>query len=163
MGLLSKNLIEEHGIPYIDISNLSVQDRRDSRKVGNRLLHDYVPLFIAERTPMMYKLIKRDDIDRRKLNLLVISPGIILSDGVYFSNGNVASEDTTCYSNDNLEKLEELNWFLIRSGSWNDPDEEIKRIQKLEISAEVLIPDQVSPQWIVKIIPYDRKKRSYFF
>jgi hypothetical protein len=162
-GLFSKNLLHRFEIPYMDIANSNVQRIRNRVSIGNRQLHDYVPLFFAKRTPMIYKVKKREGYNIYDIVVLCIRPEIFFLDGVYFLDGNAAGGRSDFYSNTQSENLKQLNWELIQSGNWNDIDEDLKRIQRNDISAELLVPDWIQPKWIEQIIPYDRRKRDFFF
>lgn len=133
-GILCRNVCQERKLGFADISDLSIQKRRTE-------FHSYVPLFFAHNTPMLYRVVEEKG---EEIVLLEISPGIMLNDGVKFSDGNIASGETRIF--DNLNNLEQFNWEVIFRpsgplyGDW-------KRIR----SAEVLVPNKVDSNEIVFI------------
>lgn len=52
-GLLSYNQVTQLKAPHESLANISVQWRRN-RTVFGRSLHDYVPLYLARRNPMLW-------------------------------------------------------------------------------------------------------------
>jgi hypothetical protein len=54
-GLISKNSMLEKTLPFIDISDESVQSGRQDIVIGatGKPLHDYVPLYFGNKTPMV--------------------------------------------------------------------------------------------------------------
>lgn len=132
-GILCRTLIEEYGISATDISYSTVQRRRVE-------YHDYVPLFFADNTPMLYVVFKEQ---YENVCLLEINKGVMEIEGVKFSNGNVASEETVVY--DSLDDITNEEWEIIYSRHPTYWDR--KRIR----SAEVLVPDEVSVEYITSI------------
>lgn len=57
-GLLACNNLQAMGLKVHDISDAQVQERRAARvePVHGRSIHDYVPLYLNPRNPMMYRL-----------------------------------------------------------------------------------------------------------
>jgi hypothetical protein len=84
-----------------------------------------------------------------------VKPEIIGEKGVYFSDGNIASNATKKYCK--LEELGKLDWDNI--WGWNPGKigfDEAKRIK----SAEVLVPHMISPKWFTKMVVPDEESRA---
>lgn len=145
----------------MDISNRAVQYRRSRKTACDLNLHDYVPLFIAEKTPMMYKL--KDDPEIVNYNVIVIKPSIFFREGVCFSDRNAAVYNANFYTNTEEDKFKNLDWNLLRSGFWDHMNPVIKDIQKKQISAEILVPHYISTDWFQKIISYKDAINDFFF
>ena len=107
-------------------------------------LPDYVNLFLAEHTPMLYVKYKEGN----RIAHLEVDSELLLEDGVLFSDGNCACNDKRIH--DNLQQLEQLDWEAIRSveppadATWGDRNREWVRKK----SAEVLVPTCVPTKWL---------------
>jgi hypothetical protein len=134
IGILCRSVIKRLGFDFEDISLWGVQRRR-------RQFHTYVPLFIADNTPMLYTVVQQK---REEICLLKIDKKILEQAGVRFADGNIASDDTRIY--ESLDFISEADWKILLSRyaaysrSW-------KRIR----SAEVLVPSRVLPEFIKSI------------
>ena len=63
-GILSKNLLKKNALLNEDLSNPSVQNRRECKMVPNhRPLHDYANLYFDARNPMLYSLLLNRGVD----------------------------------------------------------------------------------------------------
>lgn len=141
-GILSRNAALK--LPHFkDISDANAQSRRTP--IHNPVTgidldpHEYVPLFFADNTPMLY-VVSHD----RKVLLLEISPEVADSEGVHFSNENVASQCVQVFKEPT--DLDKLDWAVIKSLK-----PAFSRAWKLARSAEVLIPKQCPPSFIKAI------------
>jgi len=89
-GILARNALPD-GQTVRDISDQDAQSRRTKMRVHDSDLlvdpHDYVPLFIADNTPMLYVVSQSPEVI-----LLEIQSAVADGDGVFFSDGNVASQ-----------------------------------------------------------------------
>ncbi len=156
-GILSHNEVYRRGIIKEDISMSEVQKIRQEKelKINNDLtlgIHDFVPLYFNSKNPMLYK--------RRELQpelvILLVSADIIhystLTDDKFtiFSDGNAGSKDTRFFSG--VNKLFNVDFELLFSGSWNDEDPDIKRENVRKMCSEVLVYPSISVQEIIKII-----------
>ena len=142
-NLLSHN--KAHSSSYVnqDISMSSVNNRRNKiLSINGQNLHDYVPLYIKIKNPMLFC---RKDIGD-DLVILNINKRILLdNENVIFSDGNAASGNTVFFNH--LEDLEKLNWKCLNNPYWNDYDDG-KRIK----CAEILVKDEIKCSEIKKII-----------
>jgi len=141
-GILSRDECRKLPILFSDISEVQVQERR-------KKYHNYVPLFLADNTPMLYVVVcdYGDDII-----LLELSNKILLLDGVKISDGNVACAETKVYDNITNTTLKMLNWSIIYSRKIAYSPE-WKRVR----SAEILVPKNVESK-IIRLI-HVRSKR----
>jgi hypothetical protein len=147
-GILCRTVIEKCGIPVTDISDRLVQARRKD-------FHLYVPLFFADNTPMLHTVFKYK---YETVCILEINNGVMETEGVKISNGNVACQNTEIY--DSLEELTDEEWGIINSRS-PAYSKEWMRIR----AAEILVPGVVPVEYITSISvdkdeepanPYDR-------
>lgn len=132
-GILSHKECQEIGIRHIDVSDHAVQRRRKE-------FHKYVPLFFANNTPMLYVVMNKfKEIILLEINILILS-----NYRVKFSDGNIASSDTTIFSD--LRDMEKLDWEIIFS-----QNPAFGKEWKRKRSAEVLVPERIPPHYIVGI------------
>ncbi|WP_404296463.1 DUF4433 domain-containing protein [Halomonas sp.] len=140
-GLMSRHQVQRRSQPIVDISDGEVQQRRASR-VGAlpHSLHDYVPLYLRVRNPMLFL--------RRRYNaslcLLEIAPAVTLDSEFAIADGNAACMATRFH--DRLSDLRFLDWQALDQEYWNSvPDGKRKRC------AEVLIYSRVTPGHILRV------------
>lgn len=140
-GLLSRHLMYRHGLPLTDISDRVVQERRAGRHgCLPHSLHDYVPLYLRARNPMLFC--------RRRYNqalcLVAIDPAVMLDSEFAITDGNAASWGTRFYGR--LSDLRLLDWEALNCEYWNSVvDGKRKRC------AEVLIHERVAPGYITGV------------
>ncbi len=152
-GILSHNQAHQKGLVKVDISNQTVNARRNrfvSILGGN--IHDYSPLYFNHKNPMLYTLCKNKD--KNTLVLLRINPHILLIDDVAFSDGNAASSSTHFYKN--IDDFNKINWSLIKQGSWYNYEFGIEEGRRIMCS-EVLVKNQIPLFVINDIFVYDEK------
>lgn len=145
-GLLSHNNAHELGFVKHDISNTDVQDLRAQRFIGERPLHDYVPLYFNPRNAMLYQIFQEFTLE--DIVFLRLSRKLMLQQGVWFTDGNAANTPTQAYNS--LEDLDKLDWKCIRAEYWTEYED-----GKRKCMAEILVPDKISANYI--------KRRSYLF
>ena len=132
-GILSKNETINKKINTVSFADKDVQSWRKSREcyISNfdkKKLHDLVPLYLNPKTPTLYA---RKLIQDKLFFCLIDSKQLISDTGIEFAftDGNAANKPTKIYRN--LNELNNLNWDVINSLSWNDkPDG--KRIRNSE-------------------------------
>ncbi len=150
-GILSHNLAHKEGLVKVDISNAAVNARRN--KYVNVLegnIHDYSPLYINHKNPMLFTLCKNND--KKTLVLLRVNPHILLTEGVVFSDGNAASNSTRFYNN--ISDFNKLNWNLIKKGFWYNYEFGIEEGRRIMCS-EVLVKNKIPLYMINDIFIYD--------
>lgn len=141
-GILSHSAVRERcDIIPVDISDPAVQRHRSLWETEYyRPIHDYVPLYINPRNPMLYR---RREL-QQQIVILQISPSILRDNQHVFCDGNAASHDTRFSVDPEIvsSALDALN-----ADYWNNvPDGKRRRC------AEVLIYPRVSPEHIVAAI-----------
>lgn len=142
-GILSHS--DAHAkISVTDISNNEVNTRRRRREpLFSRKIHDYAPLYINIRNPMLY--VKKDIND--ELCLLEISLSVLEEESCIYTDGNAAA-DATCFYH-GADNVKDLPWEVLNANYWNDiPDGRRKRC------AEVLVLDKIEPRHIKAIHCY---------
>ena len=150
-GILSHNLANEMNFEKVDISNQTVNARRNRFETtlgGN--IHDFAPLYFNHKNPMLYTLCKNKD--KNNLVLLRINPHILLADNVSFSDGNAATRTTNFFKN--IEDFNKINWQLIKQGSWYNYQFGIEEGRRIMCS-EALVKNKIETHFINDIYVYD--------
>jgi hypothetical protein len=144
-GLLSHR--RANRIKHRSVADPEVQDRRRGKRVGHRLLHDFVNLYMTARNPMLYKLaIVKGLAD--ELCVVRVSDDVIELPEVVVSDMNAASPYCRFYSADGLEHVDADRVFRHY---WTDGDVvEQDRCKKAKC-AEVLVPEAVAPAHLTGI------------
>jgi len=104
-GIMCRNEIRKS--PFRDVSNPEIQDARGVISVGGLTLHDYVNVFFAKRPPMFHSIVYRQKIPQQEIGYVCIDRDVLLSDGVYFSDGNARTKKTEFYCD--LKDLENIS------------------------------------------------------
>ena len=136
-GVLPYNEVRRLGIPHEDIANPEVQQRRNI-SVFDKDLHDYVPLYMARRNPVLWvrRLLPRAYI-RLKLEV-ADKEGTVFSDcnaSSYWAKFHRSHEDISC-----------IPWEVIVAPTWTGfPNGKRKRC------AEILVPGPVEPSFIIDV------------
>ncbi len=136
-GILPYNEVQRTGVPHEDIANAEVQQRRN-RAVFDKHLHDFVPLYMARRNPMLWV--------RRCLPRAYIRLKLEVADksGTVFSDCNASSYWAKFYRDP--EDISQIPWEVILAPTWTGlPDGKRKRC------AEILVPGGVEPSFILDI------------
>ncbi|GHS86313.1 hypothetical protein FACS189487_00330 [Campylobacterota bacterium] len=144
--------IAEHGLlshnnPYcqVDISNQTVNGRRNTiEPIYRRKIHDYVPFYFSPKNPMLF--VRRNIED--ELVILMFSCDLLFNDGMVFTDGNAAC-DNTYFSND-LNELDMIDWEVIKARYWHYYSD-----GKRKKMAEVLVPNCVALNALVGACTYD--------
>lgn len=117
-GLFSLNSIRKKGIEQRDISDPGAQRWRDAIEPRfKRNIHDYVPLYINPKNPMLY--VRREL--RNDIVIIEVSRSVISSFDHLFTDGNAASRDTLFsylpdVLNESLEALSCQSWVDVPDG-----------------------------------------------
>lgn len=156
-GLLSTNVKDAKRINHINVAEESIQNRRSAMLIpgtNDRCVHDYVPFYFAQKTPMQLAVLHKKNVDQELIIYLSIPISVLDSrPGVFFTN---ASANTgvipNFYSATEAHKLNSLNWRIIDNFRWAYPDDD-ERHQKM---AELLVPDKVAITDISEIITWNR-------
>jgi hypothetical protein len=122
-----------------------VQDKRDTKQVpGGLRLHQYANLYFHARNPMMFK---RQN-EAPNLCVLRVSTAVSELDGVVLADRNAAGDDNW------VRFLHPRQWAVldfdrIFARDWRDPDRFAYYDKKRKKCAEILVPHQVDPQFLV--------------
>jgi hypothetical protein len=130
-GLLSKNALQQHSASYYDISMHEVQAWRANRLIDNVPLHNYVPTYVVQRNPMMYRLRNLAD----QLVWLKIGVNQLPLRHCITADRNAAALKTQFYKGIESECLA---WDVLTSPTWNDYPE-----GKSLRCAEILVRDRI--------------------
>ena len=127
------------------IAHAKIQDRRARAAVpcGARgTLHDYVPFYFGDRSPMLFANHKgqvpiNTDGQRSIVYLVVEAEAVVAAgDGWAFTDGHAVMQPLTQYF-DQLEDLQRLDWNAIRARNWADTPEDPDRKRRKQ--AEFLV------------------------
>lgn len=127
-----------------DISMPDIQKRRDKVQVPRGLrLHQYANLYFHARNPMLFK--RKDQAET--LCVLRISPTVLQIAGAVITDQN-ASSDYVKFLPPTALNLLQLD--QIYAEDWRHPTDRIAYYRhKSQKCAEVLIPHQIPPQYIL--------------
>jgi hypothetical protein len=145
-GILSFRLAES--IDHVDLAMAEIQDRRDGKRVPDvrratpRELHEYAPLYICPRNPMMYVRSSRHE----EICVVRVDSAVLDSDGVVVADGNAASDYTRFDAAP--EGLAHVDEDMTFAEFWTDPNVYAYWEKKRRKCAEVLVPDRVEPRFI---------------
>jgi len=139
IGILSRNEVEQQGLKYERIDWESVQN---FRKGHIKNIHDFVPLFFATHTPMLYVTCHDGDL-QNDIAIIKIDIGILENRDVSFSDKNCAKYDVNLYTD--LSDLTNLKWDIINTKNCWSPN---FRAYK---SAEVLVYNKVELPFIHRV------------
>jgi ssDNA thymidine ADP-ribosyltransferase DarT-like protein len=138
VGILS--YYEAHKLypELVDISDPEVQRWRE-HKPSNSIyrIHEYVPLYINPRNPMLY--VRRNQ--QSFLCLIEIDLNVLDNNIFLLADGNAASSTTRFFKNQSDLKC--LPWDVLKSDSWSD-----KTDGKRKRCSEVLLYPKIDPQYI---------------
>ena len=141
-GVLPQTEVNRRGLVHSDISEPTVQVRRDQRdlrsgRISSRGLHDFVPLYFARKTPMSF--VRQDRNSDLCILVIDIAKACHTADELHFSDGNAASHDSEIYS-DPAELEEHLPLQVIRAPYWtNFADGRRRRCAELLVHPSVPI------------------------
>jgi len=140
-GLLALNEVLRRGLTRVDVSNQDVQTLRERHEpIRSQSIHDYVPLYLNPRNPMLFALRELRDV----LVILKVANQVAQDGQAIFCDGNAASA-TTQFSLDegivasSIEALRAEYWTGIEDG-------------KRRRMAEVLIHQRVAPDQIEAVL-----------
>jgi hypothetical protein len=142
LGILSHRRIKdvEHESAAMD----EIQDRRARVTVpGGRKLHEYANLYFCARNPMMFKRQAR----HQDLCVLRINHCIIDLKDVVITDGNASSDYVRFSAAPRGLAIVDKDWTFAED--WTDPDQIQYFRKKAAKCAEVLVPDIISPIYIL--------------
>jgi hypothetical protein len=145
-GVLAYNRL--HGRRWVSIADLGIQDRRGRKVVPcgpGGTLHDYVPLYFAARSPMLYR-ISRGGVEgytggQEAVIYLVTTAQAVAEAGCgfVFTDGHGIMELSQFF--DDLAHLDRIDWQVMRAQYWRDTDEDPDRSRRRQ--AEFLVYERL--------------------
>ena len=141
-GLLSNQKAES--IAHTSIAMNEVQRRRDIKSVPNGLnLHQYANLYFDPRNPMLSARRSQND----HLCILKIDRVVLDIEGVVVSDRNASSDYASFYPPE--IGLSKINFAEVYAEWWTD-DDYYEQLRKKSIKcAEVLVPYDISYEYII--------------
>src|SRR5208282_6504067 len=106
-GILPYNMVRHHGLAHESIASAEVQHRRDFCITGVSC-HDFVPLYLARRNPMLWAI---EDQPRAYIRVRL---EVADEEDVIFADGNAASSSTGFVRGDFGAR--KLPWDVILAG-----------------------------------------------
>ncbi|WAB90344.1 DarT ssDNA thymidine ADP-ribosyltransferase family protein [Pseudomonas citronellolis] len=156
LGLLSTNQKLQRNVTHVDVAAAGIQCRRGAMEVPGsqgRYVHDYVPFYFAQKTPMQLSVILKKNVDQQFLIYFAVPLRIIdARQGVFFTNASANTDvPPRFFGATESERLNDLNWPIIENAKWKYPDDN-ERHQKM---AELLVPDYVSMGEVAYIVAWN--------
>jgi hypothetical protein len=156
LGLLSTNQKLQRGVTHVDVAAAGIQCRRGAMEVPGsegRHVHDYVPFYFAQKTPMQLSVILKKNVDQQFLIYFAVPLRIIDSrQGVFFTSASANTDiPPPFFCSAESDRLGDLNWGIIDHNKWKYPDDN-ERHQKM---AELLVPDLVSMADVAYIVAWN--------
>lgn len=145
----AKNRIKEN--EYKRLSNDDVQKRRAKRVVNSLPLHDYVPLYIGPKTPM----VAVNQNQNEDFMFLRFSLDILKISGTVIADGNATTWSTKFVQFNEIDDLGCLDIDAIRGVKYSG-DLELRRKKQ----AEILVPHGLSLSYILDIICYSESAKK---
>ena len=150
-GILNHYDAHEFKVNRVDISDPDAQRWREYVDPHfSRKIHEYAPLYIKPRNPMLY--VRRHL--QNDLCLVEISFSALYDVEYLITDGNAASRDTQFFKA--VTRLDLLPWAVLNSGFWPDHED-----GKRKMCSEVLIYPKVTPKHIMCVHCYSRRTLDY--
>lgn len=130
-------------LPHASVAMAEVQERRDRKQVpGGLRLHQYANLYFHARNPMLYARLAQAS----TLCVLQVSCDVLALPGVVLTDQNAAGNYVRFLAPD---QISEIDMDLVYAEDWRDPDRITYFRRKAAKCAEVLVPHQVQPRFLV--------------
>lgn len=136
-------------VAHVSIASDEIQSIRDGVRIrGGGMLHSYANLFFCQRNPMMFKVLRDFEVPHQTLAVLCIDPtvlqlpNVVITDGYAYSEWSRPGTWPTALDNIDYDTVHARYW--TNHADWRD-----KMKHRSQKSAEVLVPDRVSPEFIV--------------
>jgi len=154
-GILSHRRVNR--IRHDSIAMQEIQDRRAQKIVpGGRQLDDYVNLYINARNKMMFRVKDQHE----EICVLRIRPDILDSPDVVVTDQNASSSYVRFEPAP--RGLQIVDSDLVFADSWIHDDQIATWRHGSIICAEVLVPDSVSPEYIIgAYVSCDEARRTF--
>lgn len=167
-GILAAGVVRAHRTSpcVVDIADDAIKDRRTRIDVpcgpGGKV-RDYVPLYFAPRSPMLFRIksggVEGVSADQRRIVYLVSWTEAVPDAGAscVFTDGNAAAAFTAFYEDPELLS-EVVDWPLMRAHHWaNTPEDSDRRRRR---GAEFLVHEALALELVAEIGVYDDDVRS---
>lgn len=130
-------------LPHASVAMAEVQERRDSKQVpGGLRLHQYANLYFHARNPMLYLRLAQ----AHTLCILRVSCDVLTLPGVVLTDQNAASDYVRFLA---PHQISEIDMDLVYAEDWRDQDRITYFRRKAAKCAEVLVPHQVLPRFLI--------------
>ncbi len=145
-GLCCDNTVAERTLTPTEIGYQHIKERRTSKPVllaPGGTLADYVPLYFAPRSPMLYAIAKGlvagyDEGQEPVLHLVTTAEYIERQNLAFvFTDGHAVMAFSTFFNN--LESLDHIDWDIMKARYWMDTLEDNDRKRRRQ--AEFLVHD----------------------
>lgn len=157
-GFLSCNEQIKQMIKHRSIALSSIQERRSRMKVtcGPRgVVHDYVPLYFANLSPMLLQIVKAKNADQHYLVHFAYPIDLLNREQVVFTDA-AANTNTPPNFYDDPANLDQLDWAAIDRKKWgNDSDD-----QKHARMAEALVHKRLDPSDAAYLIVWNESVKE---
>jgi hypothetical protein len=167
-GILASRSVRAHRAAacVVDIADDAIKDRRTRIDVpcgpGGKV-RDYVPLYFAPRSPMLFRIksggVERVSSDQRRIVYLVSTTEAVLDARLscVFTDGNASAAFTAFYEDPELLS-DVVDWPLMRAHYWaNTPEDSDRRRRRC---AEFLVHEALALALVAEIGVYDDDMRS---
>lgn len=154
-GILSYN--RASALPHRSIAMENLQEKRDNKRIpGGFKIHDYACLYFHARNPMMFRRINEGN----NLCVFRVSKEVDKIQGVVFSDQNASSDYARFYSP--CEGYKRLDFDAIYAEDWrHGGDQKEYWRHKSKKCAEILVPHQISVEYITGIYTFNENMRQY--
>ena len=148
-GIIEKGILNHYdahsdNFKPFDISDHNAQRWREYIEPRySRRIHEYAPLYINPRNPMLF--VRREI--QRDICLIAVSLDVMVEYEFLVTDGNAASRGTL-FGN-TLDDLNLIPWDVLNGNFWDDYED-----GKRKKCAEVLIHPKVSPKYINQVHCY---------
>jgi len=151
-GILSyKKAVSLH---HEDVSMPAIQERRDNVQVPRGLkLHQYANLYFHARNPMLYK--RKEQVE--SLCILRISTDVLKIKDAVITDQNASSNYVRFLP---PTAINQLQLDQIYAESWQHTDKIAYWRHKSQKCAEVLIPHQIAPRYIIGAYVVSQKAQN---
>lgn len=148
-GIYSHTIARTKNLMQRDISNPEINAKRQrAENVYYYKIHDYAPLYINPKNPMLKARCEKGM--REELVLVKVSPNILVNQNVLFTDGNAAEESSLFYND--LENFNKLNWGYIHD-EYYFGHADGRRVR----CSEVLVHEQIRLPYIDELILFNEK------
>lgn len=161
---LVKNDSPHRNEHFVNIGDQQIIQLRETKEIKGYRISDYIPFYLGPRSPMLYVIqhgyngvtrIEPEDI----VYCIVKLNDLISSDvDCIFTDGHALSELTSFYTKKDLARINEIVSFEdVYSVRWDSEfDIDLKRRKE----AELLVGDDLSPQFICGYVVYNEKAKN---